>query len=126
MPIVRVESTIPLAPEKRGEVLQAVSACIVRHLDVHPRQVRARLQNVEPGDSLVGETVGDPEGPWLVAWVSILEGRAEAKRTAFIDDLAGVVAHGYGAPESAVRVLVQEYPKIHWSIGRQTAAALGR
>jgi 4-oxalocrotonate tautomerase len=126
MPIVCVESTIPLATEKRSDVLQAISGCIVRHLDVHPRQVRARLQHVDPADSLVGETVGDPASPWLVAWVSILEGRSEAKRIAFIDDLAGVVAHGYGAPESAVRVLVQEYPKIHWSIGRQTAAALGR
>jgi 4-oxalocrotonate tautomerase len=126
MPIVCVESTIPLAHEKRGDVLQAISACIVRHLDVHPRQVRARLQHVEPGDALVGETAGDPASPWLVAWVSILEGRSEAKRIAFIDDLAGIVALGYGAPESAVRVLVQEYPKVHWSIGRQTAAALGR
>ena len=126
MPIVCVESTLPLANEKRAEVLQAIAACIVRHLEVHPRQVRARLHHVEAAATLVGETVGDPASPWLVVWVSILEGRSEAKRIAFIDDLAGVVAHGYGAPESAVRVLVQEYPKVHWSIGRQTAAALGR
>ena len=126
MPIVRVESTIALAAEKRADVLQAISACIVRHLDVHPRQVRARLEHVEPGAALVGETVGDPASPWLVAWVSILEGRTEAKRVAFIDDLAGIVALAYNAPESTVRVLVQEYPKVHWSIGRQTAAALGR
>jgi 4-oxalocrotonate tautomerase len=126
VPIVCVESTIPLPHEKRADVLQAISGCIVRHLDVHPRQVRARLEHVEPGAALVGETVGDAASPWLVAWVSILEGRSEAKRIAFIDDLAGVLAHGYAAPESAVRVLVQEYPKVHWSIGRQTAAALGR
>jgi 4-oxalocrotonate tautomerase len=126
MPIVCVESTIPIPNEQRAALLQAISACIVRHLDVHARQVRARLVHVEPEASLVGETVGDPASPWLVAWVSILEGRTEAKRVAFIDDLAGVVAHGYNAPESSVRVLVQEYPKVHWSIGRQTAAALGR
>jgi 4-oxalocrotonate tautomerase len=98
----------------------------VRHLDVHPRQVRARLEHVDPGAALVGETGADAASPWLVAWVSILEGRPESKRIAFIDDLAGVLAEGYGAAESAVRVLVQEYPKVHWSIGRQTAAALGR
>ena len=84
------------------------------------------LDHIEPATAIVGETVGDPLSPWLVAWVSILEGRSEATRVAFIDDLAGVLALGYKAPESAVRVLVQEYPKIHWSIGRKTAAALGR
>ncbi len=126
MPIVCVESTIALPNDRRADLLQAISACIVRHLDVHPRQVRARLEHVDPSATLVGETVGDPASPWLVAWVSILEGRTEAKRVAFIDDLAGIVALGYNAPESTVRVLVQEYPKVHWSIGRQTAAALGR
>lgn len=115
-----------LPVELREGVLQAIAACVVRHLDVHPRQVRARLEHVEQNTALVGEQTCDTAGPWLVAWVAILEGRPESKRVAFIDDLAGVVAAGYGAPESAVRVLVQEYPKVHWSIGRQTAAALGR
>ena len=99
---------------------------MVRHLDVHPRQVRARLEHIDPASALVGEEVADPASPWLVAWVAILEGRPESKRVGFIDDLAGVLASGYGVPESVVRVLVQEYPKVHWSIGRQTAAALGR
>jgi 4-oxalocrotonate tautomerase len=126
MPIVCVESSIALAPEQRGKLLHAIADCIVRHLDVHPRQVRARLEYIEPGAAIVGETLAEAASPWLVAWVSILEGRSESKRVGFIDDLAGVLALGYNAPESAVRVLVQEYPKVHWSIGRQTAAALGR
>jgi 4-oxalocrotonate tautomerase len=126
MPIVRVESSAPIAPEKRAEVLHAIGAVVCRHLEVHPRQVRARLEHIDPAAALVGEEVADPASPWLVAWVSILEGRPESKRVAFIDELAGVLASGYGVPESVVRVLVQEYPKVHWSIGRQTAAALGR
>ena len=126
MPIICVESTVSLPSEKRGDVLHAIGGCVCRHLDVHARQVRARLVHVDPASALVGETVGDPASPWLVAWVSILEGRTEAKRVAFIDDLAGVLASGYGVSESVVRVLVQEYPKVHWSIGRQTAAAIGR
>jgi phenylpyruvate tautomerase PptA (4-oxalocrotonate tautomerase family) len=126
VPIVRVECSLPLPEARRQEVLHAIAACVVRHLEVHPRQVRARLDHVEPGAALVGETAADAASPWLVAWVSILEGRPESKRVAFIDDLAGVLAAGYGASESAVRILVQEYPKVHWSIGRQTAAALGR
>lgn len=126
MPIVRVESSAPLAAEKRAAVLHAIGACVCRHLDVHPRQVRARLEQIDPASALVGEEVADPASPWLVAWVAILEGRPESKRVGFIDDLAGVLASGYGVPESVVRVLVQEYPKVHWSIGRQTAASLGR
>ncbi len=126
MPIVRVESSLPLTIEQKHHVLRGIADCVVRHLEVHPRQVRAKLEHVDPGSALVGETIADGSSPWLVAWVSILEGRPEAKRVAFIDDLAGVLAEGYGAAESAVRVLVQEYPKVHWSIGRQTAAALGR
>lgn len=126
MPIVRVEYSLPLAADRRGDVLAAIADCVVRHLDVHPRQVRALLRYVDPADALVGESATDLANPWLVAWVAILEGRPEAKRIGFIGDLAGVLASEFGAPESAVRVLVQEYPKVHWSIGRQTAAALGR
>jgi 4-oxalocrotonate tautomerase len=126
MPIVRVESSIPVPPEERAELLRAIAACVVRGLEVHPRQVRARLEMVDDRTALVGEHLCDDASPWLVAWVSVLEGRPQAQRVAFIEDLAGVLATGYGAPESAVRVLIQEYPKVHWSIGRQTAAALGR
>jgi 4-oxalocrotonate tautomerase len=124
--MIRVESSLPLASDRHQPVLHEIAACVVRHLDVHARQVRARLEHIDPGSALVGETAPDAASPWLVAWVSILEGRSESKRVAFIDDLAGVLAKEFGAPESAVRVLVQEYPKVHWSIGRQTAAALGR
>ena len=126
MPIVRVESSSAVPPERRADVLAAIADCVVRGLEVHPRQVRARLDVVDERTALVGEQLCDATSPWLVAWVSILEGRPESKRVAFIEDFAGVLAACYGAPESAVRVLIQEYPKVHWSIGRQTAAALGR
>jgi phenylpyruvate tautomerase PptA (4-oxalocrotonate tautomerase family) len=126
MPIVRVESSIAVPDNRREAVLRDIAACIVRHLDVHPRQVRARLEHVPPETALVGETLADAGSPWLVAWVAILEGRPESKRIAFIDDFAGTLASAYGVADGSVRVLVQEYPKVHWSIGRQTAAALGR
>jgi hypothetical protein len=47
MPIVRVESSIPLpAPTSRADALSAIAECIVRRLDVKPVQVRVTLTDV--------------------------------------------------------------------------------
>lgn len=126
MPIVRVESSIHLTLEARVALLREIAACVVRNMDVHPRQIRASIEAVDASSALVGESLADPASPWLVAWVAILAGRHESKRTALIDELAGVLAAGFGAEEGAVRILIQEYPNVHWGIGRRTAAALGR
>jgi 4-oxalocrotonate tautomerase len=126
VPLLNVESSIALSAEQRKEVLGAIGNCVVRNMEVALRQVRARISYVDPSTAQVGEGLADDEHPWVVAWVSILEGRTEARRTGFIDDLAGVLATAFRVDESHVRVVIQEVPKVHWGIGRQTAAALGR
>ena len=42
---------------------------------------------------------------------------------AFIGDMLPLLAGLYDVEEAVVRVLVQEYPKAHWGIGRAAAAA---
>jgi phenylpyruvate tautomerase PptA (4-oxalocrotonate tautomerase family) len=126
MPIVRIESSIHLAQEHRTALLSEISACIVRNLGVHPRQVRALIEEIDPAAALVGEQLADATHPWLVAWVSILAGRSEEKRIALLDDLGAVLAAGFGVDDSAVRTLIHEYPNIHWGLGRQPAPAPGR
>ena len=43
MPIVRIESSIPLPPaKKRGDALAAIAACVVQRLDVK-RAASARV-----------------------------------------------------------------------------------
>jgi len=126
VPIVRVESSIPLpAATSQPEALEAVAECIVRHLDVKPVQVRVAFVNLDPAAVMVA---GKPAGegpPWIVGWVSILEGRPEDVRAAFVSDLLDVLAKCYRVDGSAVRVLVQTYPAVHWGIGRAAAAAKG-
>jgi phenylpyruvate tautomerase PptA (4-oxalocrotonate tautomerase family) len=127
MPIVRVESSIPLPPQTpRAEALAAVAACIVRDLDVKPVQVRVAFVDIDPSAVMVaGQQDGPTAPPWIVAWASILEGRPEAQRAAFVADLLAVLARCYRVDESVVRVLVQDFPSVHWGIGRATATAKG-
>ena len=126
MPIVRIESSIPLPPETpRAEALAAVAACITRDLDVRPVQVRVAFVDLDPASVMVAGQAGADAPPWIVAWASILAGRPEPQRAAFVRDLLEVLAQCYRVDESVVRVLVQEYPSVHWGMGRATAAAKG-
>jgi 4-oxalocrotonate tautomerase family enzyme len=126
MPIVRVESSIPLPSQTpRAQALEAVSACIVRGLDVKPVQVRVAFIDVDPSAVMVAGRSGADAPPWIVAWTSMLEGRPAAQRAAYVADLLEVLARVYGVDESAVRVLVAEVPSVHWGIGRAAAAAKG-
>jgi phenylpyruvate tautomerase PptA (4-oxalocrotonate tautomerase family) len=74
---------------------------------------------------MVAGQAGADAPPWIVAWASILAGRPEPQRAAFVRDLLEVLAQCYRVDESVVRVLVQEYPSVHWGMGRATAAAKG-
>jgi 4-oxalocrotonate tautomerase family enzyme len=126
MPIVRIESSIALPPEtSRSEALSAVADCIVRKLEVKPVQVRVAFVDIDAESVLVAGKQGTEAPPYIVAWASILEGRTEAKRAAFVADLLEVLARVYRVDESAVRVLVQDFPSVHWGIGRATATAKG-
>ena len=126
MPIVRVESTVGLPPEtSRAQALAAVADCIVRKLDVKPVQVRVVVSDLDPADVLVAGKTGADAPPYIVAWASILEGRTEDKRAAFVAELLAVLAGVYRVDESAVRVLVTDFPSVHWGIGRAPATAKG-
>jgi len=126
MPIVRIESSIALPPQTpRADALAAVADCIVRRLDVKPVQVRVAFVDVDPESVMVAGKLGAAAPPWIVAWASILEGRPEAQRAAFVAELLTVLATSYGVDESVVRVLVQDFPSVHWGMGRSAATVKG-
>jgi phenylpyruvate tautomerase PptA (4-oxalocrotonate tautomerase family) len=126
MPIVRIESSIPLpAQTSRADALTAIADCIVRRLDVKPVQVRVTITGIDAGGVFVAGKIGADAPPYIVGWASILEGRPEDKRGAFVADLLEVLAGIYRVDESVVRVLVTDFPSVHWGIGRATATAKG-
>lgn len=126
MPIVRIESSILLpSGTPRAQALSAVADCIVRRLEVKPVQVRVAFVDLAPADVNVAGQHGPDAPPYIVAWASILEGRPEEKRVAFVAELLEVLARIYGVDESVVRVLVQDFPSVHWGIGRAAATAKG-
>lgn len=126
MPIVRIESSIPLPPSTSHRVaLDAIGDCIVRTLEVKPVQVRVVVATIDAESVLVAGKQGPDAPPYIVAWASILEGRPEEKRVAFVAEMLTVVAQCYGVDESVVRVLVTDFPSVHWGIGRAAATAKG-
>jgi 4-oxalocrotonate tautomerase len=126
VPIVRVESSIALPPQtSRAQALAAIADCIVRRLDVKPVQVRVALLDLDPAAVMVAGATGAVAPPWIVAWASILEGRPEAQRAAFVAELLEVLANCYRVDDNAVRVLLQDFPNVHWGIGRAPATAKG-
>lgn len=126
MPIVRVESSIALPPQtSRAQALAAVADCIVRRLDVKPVQVRVALVDLDPASVMVAGATGAAPPPWIVAWASILEGRPETQRAAFVAELLEVLANCYRVDENVVRVLLQDFPSVHWGIGRASASIKG-
>jgi 4-oxalocrotonate tautomerase len=126
MPIVRIESSIPLPPSTTHRAaLEAIGDCIVQKLEVKPVQARVVISTIDPEMVLVAGLHGKDASPYIVAWASILEGRPEEKRAAFVAEMLAVTARCYGVDESVVRVLVTEFPSVHWGIGRATATAKG-
>jgi phenylpyruvate tautomerase PptA (4-oxalocrotonate tautomerase family) len=126
MPILRIESSIPLPPQTpRAEALAAVAECITRDLDVRPVQVRVAIVDFDPENVLVAGQSGAGAPAWIVAHASILSGRPEAQRATFISNMLAVLAKCYRVDESIVRVLVQEFPSVHWGMGRAAAATKG-
>ncbi len=126
MPLVRIESSIPLpAQTPVADALNAVADVIVRKLAVKPVQVRVAFTPVDPALVMVAGKHGAEMPPYIVAWASILEGRSEEARAAFVSEMLAVVARCYGVDESVVRVLVTDFPSVHWGIGRAAATAKG-
>ena len=125
MPIVRVESSLPLPSGTTPQAaLDELAACIVAGLDVKPpSQARVALVELPPEAIHVAGTSGTAAAPWLVAHCSILAGRDEARVRAFVASMLATLARVYGTEERHARVLIQEYPTVFWGIGRATAAA---
>jgi 4-oxalocrotonate tautomerase family enzyme len=126
MPIVRIESSIALPSQTpRAQAFDAVLECITRDLGVKPVQVRVAFDDVDPAQVMVAGKTGDAAPPWLIAWVSILEGRPEAQRATFVANLLALLAKLYAVDESAIRVLITDFPSVHWGMGRATATTKG-
>lgn len=58
--------------------------------------------------------------------VQIMEGRSSEKIERMMEDITDAASESLDAPKENVRVIVQEIPKTHWSIGGATAKKLGK
>ncbi|GGC97957.1 putative tautomerase [Thalassobacillus devorans] len=58
--------------------------------------------------------------------VQMMEGRDPEQIETLMKNLTDTVSESLGAPKENVRVLVNEVPKTHWSIGGTSAKALGK
>ncbi len=125
MPLVTVESSVALPPSERAAVLATFVATLERTLAVKPpTQVRVRLADIDATTVAVGDAIGDPHAPWVVAFVHMLEGRPQTVVAGFMAEFAETIAQAYRVDVKHVRVLVTNYPKVFWGIGSQSAAAL--
>ncbi len=123
MPILRIESSAHVAVDGRAAVLAAIVATAVEHLEVAPRQVRAMFIDVSSGAWTTGD---DGDAPWVVAWCSMLAGRTQERKTAFVTALCDVLARELHVDGGAIRVLIDEYARDHWFMGAAAIAAVGR
>jgi phenylpyruvate tautomerase PptA (4-oxalocrotonate tautomerase family) len=119
MPVVRIESSIPLpAQTSRVDALSAVKDVILRKLGSKPFQVRIALYDVDPAATMVEGEYGDAAPPWVFVLAHIHEGRSPDERAAFVAELMRAVAAVYGVREAYVKVIAQEFADADWAFGR--------
>src|SRR5579875_398061 len=123
MPYLRLEVS-PDLRVRADSVLAAAAKVIVDTLEVKVGSLRLRLDVLAEGSYSIID--GKPQGPFVVAHIAILEGRDDAKKTRLVAEMTRVLASELNVAESDIRVFIVEYPKVHWGIGGQTAAAVGR
>lgn len=125
MPIVRVESSLPLPTgTSRRAALDELAACVVAGLNVKPPlEARVTLVELSPDAVHVAGTSGAGSAPWLVAHCSVIAGRDEATIKAFIAGMLQTLASVYATDVRHARVLIQDYPSVYWGNGRTLAAA---
>ncbi|MGJ9458717.1 4-oxalocrotonate tautomerase [Oceanobacillus sp. CF4.6] len=58
--------------------------------------------------------------------IQVLEGRSPEKIEALMKNVSNTVSESLDAPIENVRVIVNEVPKTHWSVGGKTAKNLGK
>ena len=128
MPIIRVESSIPLPDgTSRRSALDELAACVVAGLNVKPPlQARIALFELSPEAVHVGGTSGTGSAPWLVAHCSLIAGRDEATVKAFTAEMLQTLARVFATDVRHARVLIQDYPSVYWGNGQALAAARSR
>jgi phenylpyruvate tautomerase PptA (4-oxalocrotonate tautomerase family) len=127
MPIITIESSVPLADHERGTALRTLVAAANDMLAITPpTQLRLRIADVDVETIAVGDVTASNDEPWIVAFCNVLAGRSDAQIEAFLSDFAATIASVFRIDVAKVRILVQTYPKQAWGIGRRSAAAVGR
>jgi 4-oxalocrotonate tautomerase len=58
--------------------------------------------------------------------VQMIEGRTTEQKEALIAAVAQAVMDSIGAPEESIRVIINEYVKPHWGMGKLPAQKAGR
>lgn len=52
-----------------------------------------------------------------IANLTIISGRTPEQRRALMEKVTDAIEESLGAPRQAIRVIVQEVPAFHWSVG---------
>jgi len=118
MPVVRIESSIPLPPQtSRADALAAIKDVIMLKLGSKPFQVRVALYDVDPAGVMVEGEIGNAAPPFVFVLAHIHEGRGPDDRAAFVAELMRVVAACYGVREAYVKVIAQEFADADWAFG---------
>lgn len=61
-----------------------------------------------------------------IATIMLLEGRSEQQLHELMRAVSTAIADSLNAKPEAIRVIVQEVPASHWSVGGRTMQELGR
>jgi len=127
VPIITVESSVHLPQSERSGALATLVASANELLAIAPpTQLRLRIADVAAGSFAIGALRGVDVEPWIVAYVDVLDGRRADQLTDFMNEFAAVLASVFAVDPAIVRVLIRQYAKQHWQIGRRSAAAAGR
>ena len=127
MPIITIESSVHLTPERRAGALRALVETTNDLLAiVPPTQLRLRIADVPHDTMAIGAETSTHDEPWVVAYVNVLAGRSDAQIERFMVEFAEAISDLFAVDVAHVRVLVQAYEKQFWQIGRRSAAAIGR
>lgn len=97
MPIVRVESSIPLPPQTPfSAALSDVVECMARGLGARRDQVRAAFVTMDPAAVSINDQYGDGAPPWIIGWVYMNAARPDEQRLAFVADMKALLTRLYG------------------------------
>lgn len=61
-----------------------------------------------------------------IATINIIEGRSDNQKEALIQKITQAIHEAIDAPESNIRVIINEMPKQHFGIAGQSVKKMGR